>query len=240
MARSRIIALENFQQFTAIHVLSDPGALPGKQVIPNGIMVRLDWSLVDGKTAHNVLCGVAAGGFTPTPAIAEAGRAALVTGAAWTTLAGFFATQTQLAAVTLRDLRVIDQPFISSTGAATPGTSASTALPSESALVITIRTAKVGQAGRGRIYIPGWATNAIGTQDTVAAAAVTALQNWTTNIFNCFAAMSLTPALRLPARNAYTGSTGTAHPARTAGTQNWTQLLVRDNHWDSQRRRGLR
>jgi hypothetical protein len=69
---------------------------------------------------------------------------------------------------------------------------------------------------------------------------VTSVQNWANGIPAIFTTNGLTLALGLPARSAYTGTTGTPHPARVAATLPVTSLLVRDNHWDSQRRRGLK
>ena len=237
----RVVNIEAFQQFTAVQLLSDPGHIGGPVVVPNGIKLMIVWTLADGKIARNVLGGIAPAGYSPTTALAEAARAALVAGSGWSTLAGFLAPTISLTRVELQDIRSAHNAAIPSTGAATPGTSAGTALPSEVAAVISIRTAKTGQAGRGRAYIPGWATNALGASDLIAAAAFTALTNWTTNISNAITAAGLSWALILPERNGYTSpSTGTVHAHRDAVMAPVTSSLVRDNHWDSQRRRGLR
>jgi len=240
MSRSRIIALENFQQFTAINVLSDPGHIGGPVIIPNCVQFHIVWNLADGKQGRNILGMSVGGSYNATAAQAEAGRAALVQGTNWSALAGFLAPTVSLAAVELRDMRTAGNPLVQSTGAATPGTSAGTALPSEVAAVMTIRTAKSGQQNRGRIYIPGWASNAVGVGDIIAAAAVTALLNFGNNIGSAITAAGGSWVLMQPARQAYTGSTGTQHPARAAGTTPVTSAPVRDNHWDTQRRRGLK
>jgi hypothetical protein len=240
MARSRIVNLDNFQQFTAINVLLDQGSLGGPTVIPNAVQIVLDWTLDDGRLAHNVTYGTVAGGFTPTVAVANTLFSALSTGGLWTAFAAFLSTGTAFSGVTLRDVRSANQPLIASTGAAAPGTSASPALPNEVAVVVTLRTALTGAANRGRMFIPGWATNALASGNVVAAAAVTALQAWASSIGGIYGANSMPMALGHKARAAYTGSTGTVHPARPAGLVTITSLVVRDNHWDSQRRRGLK
>lgn len=236
----RILRLENLQQFTAINVLSDPGVIGGPVVIPNAIKFMPVWTLADGKQARNIIGMSVGAGFTPTPTIAESMRAALVAGTNWSTLAGFLAPTVGLARVELLDIRTPNNTVVSSTGASSPGTSAGTALPSETAAVITLRTGKTGPGFRGRLYIPGWATNAIGAGDVIAAGAVTAVNLFCTNISNAITAGSGGWVLLQPARQAYVGSTGTSHPARAAQTTPITSSSCRDNHWDSQRRRGLK
>lgn len=233
--------ISNFQQFTAINVLADPGHIGGPVVIPNSVKFMIVWNMPDGKVARNVLGMNVAGAFNPTPAAAEAGRAALVGGGTWTALAGFLAPTCSLAAVELLDIRTPNNAVVRSTGAAAPGTSAGTALPSEVAAAATIRTNRAGPGFRGRFYIPGFASNAQGTGDTIAAAAVTAINGWVQNTVG--AAIAAVPGqwvLLQPARAQYTGSTGTLHPARPAGSVIVTTAICRDNHWDSQRRRGLK
>jgi hypothetical protein len=236
-----IVRLENLQQFAAVNFLSDPGAVGGPKIIPSCLEVGLLWNLTDGRVAHNVMYGRYAAPPTVTPALAQSVFAALQPNAEWTALAAFMPTTGAFAGVTLREVSTANNPVVQSTGAAVPGTSVSTAIPDEVALVVTLRTAKTGPSGRGRIYIPNWATNALGTGGTASAATVTALQNWVGNRFTgAFAAAGLTRVLGLPARIEYIGSTGTVHPARAAGSVDVTGMVVRNNTWDSQRRRGLR
>jgi hypothetical protein len=218
----------------------DPGHIPGPVVIPNCAMFRIRWGLTNGKVANNVLHAQWTGSPVLTPAIAETARQALVAGAGWSGLAAFLATGTTLAGVDLLDMRAATNTIVSSTGAATPGTSASTAIPSEVAIAVTLRSATRGPSGRGRFFVPGLATNAIGAGDVVAGAAITALTTWLGNINT--AAGPIGPlCIALPARQAYTSAdTGRIFPARGAGVALVNAFLVRDNHWDSQRRRGLR
>lgn len=241
MSRSRIVNLANLEQFTAINVLSDPGVIGGPVVVPEAIRVMIVFTLTDGKTARMILCGRAAPAFAPTPTIAEAIRAALVAGATWTALNAHLSPTGALARVDLQDIRSAGQPVVSSTGAAVVGASTGVALPDETAACLTFRTALVGAGHRGRAYFPNWATTALATGNVIASAAFNALANWgQSNIASAMTAGGLVHALALPARAAYTGSTGTSHPARAAHVENVTFVTVRDNHWDSQRRRGLK
>jgi len=240
MARSRIVNLSNVQQFTAINLLSDPGSVGGPLVIPSCVQVGILWFLEGGRSAFNILYGRYGGGFTPSSSIADSILTTLTTGAGWTGLASFLATGTLIGGVHLRDVNSANQPVITNTVAGQAGTSASAALPNEVALCISLRTALAGRSGRGRTFIPGYATNALGAGNIVAAAARTATDTWATS--NLRAAMSsngLTWVLGLPARQEYMGATGTTHPARSATSVPITSQGTRDNHWDSQRRRGL-
>lgn len=240
MSRSRVFNLANFNQFTAINVLSDPGHLGGPVIIPNCIKLMLVWTLPNGKLVRNVLGASVGGSFAATPAVAESARLAIVGGGTWPPLAAFMPTTGSFTRVELLDVRTPNQPVVSSTGAATPGTSASAGLPGEVAAVLTLRTALTGTSNRGRVYVPNFATNALGAGDVIAAAAVTAIQGWVANIQGAVANVSGTWVILHPARAAYIGATGTTHPARPAGSVTVTSAIVRDNHWDSQRRRGLK
>jgi len=237
---SRIIDISNLQTFTAVNLMSDGGAVGGKVQIPQCAQIVLTWNLEGGKTGHNVFYGRYAGTFSGSAAQATAILTALASGGSWTALAAFLATTTQLNNVTIRDVNVIDQPLVGATTGAAPGTSASPALPSEVAAVITLRTAKTGPQNRGRAYIPGFATNSLGTGNIIAAAAVTALQNWANTIPGILSAQGYTWVIGQKKRQAYTGITGTQHPARDATSIQISSQPVRDNHWDTQRRRGLK
>lgn len=237
----RVVNLSNFQQFAAINLTKDPGVDPGKHPIPNCCDFNIVWQLTDGKVARCVLAMRVAAGFTPTPTLAEQARAAITAGGVWTAFAAFLSTGTSLTGVQLRDRRLIDQPLVASTGTATPGTSPSPALPSEVALVTTLRTAKTGQGNRGRMFQPGWATNALGTGDVVAVAAVNAYQAWVDNIAAAMSGIGGQWGLRQPHRVPYTSPrTGAQIPERIADCPIVNAVSVRDNHWDSQRRRGLK
>jgi hypothetical protein len=238
----RIVDVASLQQFTAVQLLFDPGHISGPVVLPNAARVTLNWTLGDGKIAHNVMYA----SYTGTPVLAlstaNAILAAITTGANWTALAAFMATTASLSGVTVLDVRDATHAPITSTGSAAPGTSASPALPDEVAAVVTLKTANRGPSGRGRIYIPGFATNALAAGNVIAAAAVTALTTWANTTLNGAIVGNIgAMQLGLPARNGYTSDrTGRVFPPRAASTVTLTQLLCRDNHWDSQRRRGLR
>lgn len=237
----RIIPLDQLQQFAAVNLLSDPGAIGGPVIVPQCAQIGIVWAMDDAKEGHNVLYGRYSGAFNGSVAQANAILSTLIAGATWTALATFMPTATGLVRVSIRDVNTANQAIIASTGTGALGTSASAALPAEVAAVVTLRTALTGKSNRGRMYVPNWATNALATGNVIAPAAVTALQNWANaQIQAALSSQGYTLVIGQKARAAYTGTTGTPHPARPAGSVAVTSLTVRDNHWDSQRRRGLK
>lgn len=240
MPQMRLVPLNSFEQFAAINLLLDPGAIGGPVVIPNCVQISLLWLQEDGRTAFNVLFGRSPGVPAPTVAQANGIQTALGTGAAWTALAAFLATSTNLVQVQIKSVHTASQTAVISTNTGSPGTSASPAYPNEVSACITKRTALTGQANRGRMYIPGFATNAGAAGNVISAACVTALTNWGNTIGTALSGQGYTHVIGQQARAAYTGTTGTPHAARPAGSVDVTQMVMRDNHWDTQRRRGLR
>jgi hypothetical protein len=176
----------------------------------------------------------------PTIAQAQAIFAAITTGAAWTAFAGHISTTTSLASVTIKSVHAADQPTVQSTGAAVLGTHASVSTPNEVALVVTLRTALSGKSNRGRMYIPGYAVGVVNAANVALATTVTDTTTWASGFIGIYAAQGYTMVIGQKARAQYTGSTGTLHPARAATSTTVTALLVRNNTWDSQRRRGLK
>jgi hypothetical protein len=236
-----LVRLDNLQQFAAVDLRLDQGAVGGPVIVPSAAQIGLVWTQEDGRTAHNVLYGRYAGTFAGSVAQANGILTGLTTGAAWTTLAGSLASTGGLAAVTIRNVAIEDQPLIQSSGGGALGTSSGSTLPNEVAACVTLRTAETGPGNRGRFYIPGFATTALGSGNVIAAATVVAINNWVATFAGVFSANGYTWVLGLKKRAAYTSSvTGTAHPARDATTKDLVTMACRDNHWDNQRRRGLK
>jgi len=194
----------------------------------------------DGRSAHNVLHASYSGPFHGSTSEANAILTGLNAGTQWTAFAAFLAAPNGILSVTIRDLNVVDAPLISSTIGGQAGTSASPSLPNEVALVVTLRTASTGPQNRGRMFIPNLATNALGTGNVVAAGALTAVNNWASIISGVLSASGYNWGIGHYHRLAYTGAGGRLHPERAAGIVPITTVTVRDNHRDTQRRRGLK
>jgi hypothetical protein len=200
----------------------------------------LNWNLPGGKTGHNVLYGRYTGSFAGTVAQANVLHAGIGSGSAWTALAALMPTTVAFAGVSIRNVSVEDQPIILSSTGVAAGTAVAAELPNEMAVCITLRTALTGPSNRGRLFLPGLAQTTVAAGNLVSAAAVTAINTWAATISGVFSGAGYTWVIGQKARVAYTGSTGTQHPARAATSVPITAASSRDNHWDSQRRRGLR
>lgn len=237
-----LVSLQNLPQLTAVQLIQDPGHDPHKHVIPTGVKVRIVWGLPDGKQGCNVLGMQVGGSFVATAAIAESMRAFLTTGGLWTAYAAFLHPSASLLRVELQDLRQLDQPLIPSTGAAVAGTGTGTALPSEVALCGTLRTSKIGRGNRGRVYLCGFVASAVAAGDLVSAGLMTAAggSGFLGLINGAMTTAGGQWALIQPHRLEYTSANGTPHDERPAGMLPITTYLLRDNHWDTQRRRGLK
>lgn len=224
------------------HVAKDPGRAPGAFTIPNGVQLRVNWTLPNGKTVRNVFHGRVAGGFVATAVIAEAVRAAIIASASWTAWKPFVNSASALASVDIRDMRTLNQAIQQSTGGATAGTGAATSLPPSAAIVVTLRTALAGQANRGRCYLPGLDSAAdVAATGAILAGANTAATNFVTAIQTAMGSSGMTMCIQQPPRIGYTGAkTGTVHAARVAGTVDVTSISTRTTTFRSQRRRALR
>lgn len=216
----------------------DGGRIKGAMIIPSCIEVDLVWNLASGKQVKNVLHGRVAPAFASTAAIAQAVYAALIASASWTAWAALLPTTVSLANISLRDLRSLNLPFVTSTGAATAGTSVSAALPPGASLVVTERTNFAGRGFRGRVYLTGLASNVLVTgTGALTGAANTAAVNFLTAVQTALTSSGITLTLAQRARNQYIGRTGTTIPARAASFVDVTSFNTKLTALTSQRRR---
>lgn len=222
--------------------LKDPGRIPGPIVVPNAVQVNIQFTLPNGKIVQNILHGQVAAGFAATAAIAEAVRASIAGSAAWTSWAAFLNSATTFSAVAIKDLRSAGLPLVFSTGAAVAGTAAAgtNALPADTSVAITLRTAQAGRSKRGRVFLPGLSNLGIATTGAMLATAQTAAVNLVTQFQTSMSASGITLSLINPARQAYTGRAGAAIPARAAGVVNVTSITSRSTTLRTQRRRRLK
>lgn len=191
-------------------------------VIPDTVRVSLVWALTGVEFAVNVIHYIVPPGQVVSNAtatdLANDIQNPFVSGA----LDTFISEEVDLSRITVRDIRTANLPEFGATTVA-PGTSASQVLPLQIALVATLRTALAGRSYRGRFYMPGFAENANLADGTCDGAASSALETWLTAISsptvqgNLWSLAVMSPTL------------GESNPV--------TAIDVRDNVWDTQRRR---
>jgi hypothetical protein len=215
----------------------DGGKIPGPANVPNVEEVRMFFTLPNLKTGHIAVHGH----FTSTPPTGATLAAALwsALSSSWgTRLATYMHTGTLFTKVEVRDMTNYQNPVYIGTGTAVAGGGSGAAMPSENAIVLTENVNIRGRGAKGRMYVSGWVTSADVTTGGINPAVQTALNGWGSDIMSALNAQSLTPCVAQVARQAYTGLTGTNHPARNPSFATITSITCNDLNWDTQRRRG--
>lgn len=194
-------------------------------VINNTIQLRLVWQYAGTDTAVNVVHAIK---DDPLQDIDQAGADGIATNIrnalqGNATAGQYLSNQWKLARVGVRD---VDQPnlpeFIGT--AATPwiGSNTGELLPLNVACCVTLRTDRAGRSYRGRFYVSGFTEAGSGANGSMSAAA-----------------MGTAAAVVNEVRNGLDASGYTMGVAsRVIGaTRPLSSVLVRDNRWDTQRRR---
>jgi hypothetical protein len=214
----------------------DGGRIPGPQNCANVGEFRFQVQLPNSKLSYWTVHGYFGGTISVTQSMANSLFSAV--SSAWTSnLTPFLATTTILQNCQIRDMTSYTNPILTSVGTAVPGTSASPAMPVNNAIVITENLNIRGRGAKGRIYLGGWSTNAESPPGVIAPGLVTALGAFCTALFNAVTAAPSTPAVAKVHRAEYYGVTGTLHPERLSTYATVNQYVVRDNVFDTQRRR---
>jgi hypothetical protein len=214
----------------------DAGRIPGPAAVPGTIEIVCDFQLTPTRQARIALNGRNLGTFTPSVASANGLLTSL--GSAWESNLGLYmATTTIFGAVIVRDMTLVTNPAFLSSGSGPVGTSASVALPFGVALVLTENIIQRGRGAKGRMYLPGWASNADASGGVAIPAVQTAMNAMGIAWINALTAAGMTACVAKPARQEYIGFTGAHHPARAAAPVDVTAYTCRDVVWDQQRRR---
>jgi hypothetical protein len=219
-------------------------------VVPGAMQVRLIWSLPGGTIGLNVL-GAIKQAAIPGQALADSLGAGIKTAFTASGWAPHVSEQIALQTVGVRDISTASQLEYLDTGAPVPGTAVDDPLPGEVALVITLRTAKAGQSGRGRVYLLGLtevANLASGQADPgIAVFGVNFIQS----VIGAFQTSGLRmavisrPSLLTTITTDVTlpdGSHSTTVKIEKARGGGFTEVIgveLRNSVWDSQRRRQL-
>lgn len=217
-------------------------------VVTNAVQVRLlgTYSL---NGVVNVLAARKTAGTTITQTLANTVGAAIK--AAWTNRIGALCgSNTSLVRVGLRDLTAANQPEFLDTGAPVSGVLASEGLPPQTALCVTLRTAKSGKSFRGRVYVWGFTENENTATGVASTAAVNAATAFITDIQSALATSQLTlavlsrPSFAVIETKTWTLNDGTTEekvitrsPARAGGVEPVTIIQSRNAAWETQRRR---
>lgn len=183
---------------------------------------------------HCILHGRNSGSAVAGQALANSLMAAIAP--SWTSnLAPFQSTSFSLTAVTVRDMTSSTNPAFVNNTAGAVGSSASPGMPPYTAIVLSGKGVNRGKGMSARMYLPGWADNANTGAGVIAPALMTGLGLFGTALFNAFSGSGLTPTVAHPARQEYTGITGTVHPARSAGMADIQNWVAKDNIFDTAR-----
>lgn len=193
-------------------------------VVPDTARVNLIWQMAGADHMVNVLhynigSSVGVGQATADDLAADVQAAYAASG-----LDAYQANEYVLDRVTVRDIRTANQPEFSAS-VADGGVSVEAPLPPGVALVVTLRTALSGRRYRGRTYLGGWAVNANGSMGQAIPGAITAAEAFMTDMMS----------------HSVQASTWTLGVMSTVlnAINNVTSVAVRDNVWDSQRRRAV-
>lgn len=221
-----------------------------KLVVANAAQLRLIWGLnTNVFAAINVLGVSKPAGITITQTLANTIGAAVRAALSSSGLAAELHTATSLNKVGLRDISAPNLTEFFDTGAAVPGTATGDVLPRQTALVVTLRTAKAGASFRGRVYIGGFSelanqtgANAAPTTTAACGAFVSAVKAaLVTNGMDLGIVARPSEArvetVTVTHPDGTTSSKTKSHPARPGGVTPVTTVEVRNAVWDSQRRR---
>jgi hypothetical protein len=148
-----------------------------------------------------------------------------------------FATTFAFTGVGVIDLRSPNNPEISSTSAAFPGTATGPATPDQVSCVVTLRTALAGRSFRGRMFIFGWEAALLAADGLIPDVIANTAVATATNMQGAIAAAGAQLAIRSPALPERPSKPGGTLPAKAFAITPVSTILVRDRIWDTNRRR---
>lgn len=195
--------------------------------IPNTVRTNIIWNREGVPTAINALHWIVPPSFVVNGTATSAFNSVVTTAAAAAggsgSLAAWLHQDWQIAGVSMRDLRIPNQPEFTANATYT-GAATGSGIPSANAVVVTLRTALAGRSFRGRVYVPGWGSNAVSSTGNISTTAQDIAEEFVTEINNGANALSMDLAVA----------------SRTLLESNEvTSIDCRDNQWDTQRRRNV-
>ena len=217
----------------------DGGHIKGAANVPSVVEIRQIISTPDGVAASNTFHGFYTGAAPNIATVAAALFTSLSN--AWVVNLGpHMDSATVFERVECRDMTDHTLPVFIGTGTPVAGGDATGTLPGEMAAVLTENVNVRGKGAKGRVYLGGWGATANATGGVISAPTVAAINAYGTAVFNAITAQALTPCVAKVHRQQYISLTGATLQDRPAGHANVLTYTSRDNHWDSQRKRGLK
>jgi hypothetical protein len=199
----------------------------------------MHWS-ESGHLFSNVLHGAHSSGGPIDPAVPETIFAAIKAATSTTTWLTHLSPTVNFTGVSLKNLSVANEPEVPSVGGAALGTGVGQPLGINSALVVTLKTARSGPAFRGRTYLGGLVastlTDPFNFSPTVGADAVAFM----TGVSGVLTSNGFPLVVAQRALQAGTHADGSPWAARPASTQPVTTISIVNPRVDSQRRRSGR
>lgn len=212
----------------------------GPLVIPNTLMVKLEWG-TPGATGEVEFSNVTFATYTSVPpnltTLAESLFTSFKAGLASSNWATFVSTAYAFKRVQVKDINVKNLPWHISSGAEVAGSGAGAALPAQAAVVVTSLTQFSGREWHGRSYLGGLDAGAQIDARHHGPAAGQAGVDFLGTIKSSFQTNSLTMALAQRALNADLTDPNNSIPARTAHAEPITGFKIVNNRLDTQRRR---
>jgi hypothetical protein len=217
-------------------------------VVANAALVNLYW-VNAGQLTINTLAARHAPSLVFNQALADALGSAIKAGFT-TNLVSMMPPQTQLVRVGIRNVAAAAQPEFKDSGAAVPGSAAGDALPPQTAMCLTFRTASAGKSFRGRMYLSGFAETQNDANGRIASAAATAALAFVGSIRSAMTANALThavlsrPSFQVVIVETTTFSDGSTQTrtlsrqlAKPGGITDVTLVENRNLFWETQRKR---
>jgi|KBSSwiStaDraftv2_1062776.scaffolds.fasta_scaffold785265_1 hypothetical protein len=204
----------------------------------NVVTAILHWTF-HGTPGVNVIdCRVAAG-YSVNGSLVNTLNTAIIGTFTSSSLNGVLASTTTYTGVGLRDMRTEGQAEVLSTNGTFPFVGVGLALPNQVAAVLTKRTALAGRFFRGRLYVGGFVDTANSATGRIDDAIVPIITSWGSALGAALTTNSLTPAVHSPAYPSRPSSIPGApdlppHPETLTDITAW---ILRDQVWDTQRRR---
>lgn len=198
--------------------------------------ISLLWD-ADGRQFKNVLHAQYTGVFTGSAAQATTLFTAFKTAMTSSAWVSHISTTCSLIGVTIKDLNIVSQPEIKSSGTAQPGTNATPPLALSNALVVSLRTKNAGREWRGRTYLGGLGSDVLISSTQCSGPAGVAAVAFMTAVRGALATNQYTEAILQRALDAGQDIHGNPLPARTAHAEPVTAEDIANPRIDSQRRR---